>query len=110
MSFGGNQDTLLLEAIEAIYAAAPDPLGWPRALGAIAECFGDVGAILIWYRDNGTFGTVVSESLAAAQKDYEENGWASRDIKAKRRSRFFAFSEPGLAGVIETQDVRCRAP
>jgi DNA-binding CsgD family transcriptional regulator/PAS domain-containing protein len=89
-------DTLLLKAIEAIYDGAPDPLGWPRALGAIAEYFGDVGAILIWYRDNGTFGTIVSESLAAAQKDYEENGWASRDIKAirARQCGYFFNGEP----------------
>lgn len=82
---------LLLKSIEAIYDAAPDPLGWPRALGAIAEYFGDVGAILIWYRDNGTFGTIVSDGLAAAQKDYEENGWASRDIKAIRAQQYGYF-------------------
>jgi DNA-binding CsgD family transcriptional regulator/PAS domain-containing protein len=89
-------DSLLLKAIEAIYDAAPDPLGWPRALGAIAEYFDDVGAILIWYRDSGTFGTIVSESLAAAQKDYEENGWASRDFKAIRAQQcgYFFNGEP----------------
>jgi DNA-binding CsgD family transcriptional regulator len=84
-------DSLLVKAIEAIYDAAPDPRGWPRALGAIAEYFGDVGAILIWFRDNGSFGTIVSERLAAAQKDYEENGWASRDIKAIRAQQFGYF-------------------
>jgi DNA-binding CsgD family transcriptional regulator len=88
MANSSLSDALLMNAIEAIYDAAPDPLGWPRALGAIAEYFGDVGAILIWYRDNGTFGTIVSEKLAAAQKDYEENGWASRDIKAIRAREF----------------------
>jgi DNA-binding CsgD family transcriptional regulator/PAS domain-containing protein len=81
----------LLRAIEAIYDAAADPVGWPRALGTIAEYFDDVGAILIWYRDNGTFGTIVSEGLAAAQKDYEENGWASRDIKAIRAHQYGYF-------------------
>jgi DNA-binding CsgD family transcriptional regulator len=87
---------LFLRAIEAIYDAAPDPLGWPRALGAIADYFGDVGAILIWYRDNGSFGTIVSERLAVAQKDYEENGWASRDIKAIRAQQcgYFFSGEP----------------
>jgi len=91
MSSSTLSDTLLLKAIEAIYDAAPDPLGWPRALGAIADYFGDVGAILIWYRDNGSFGTIVSENLAAAQKDYEENGWASRDIKAIRAHQYGYF-------------------
>jgi DNA-binding CsgD family transcriptional regulator len=87
---------LLSKALEAIYDAAPDPLKWPRALGAIAKYFGDVGAILIWYRDNGSFGTIVSESLAAAQKDYEENGWAVRDIKAirARECGYFFNGEP----------------
>jgi DNA-binding CsgD family transcriptional regulator/PAS domain-containing protein len=86
----------LLRAIEAIYDAAPEPQRWPRALGAIAECFDDVGAILIWHRNDGTFGTIVSEKLAAAQKDYEENGWAARDIKAIRAQQlgYFFSGEP----------------
>ena len=32
------------------------PALWPRALQAIADAFGDVGAILIWQRDDGGFG------------------------------------------------------
>ncbi len=89
-------DRLLLKATEAIYDAALDPLGWPSALGAIAECFGDVGAILIWFRDNGACGTIVSDRLAAAQQDYEENGWASRDVKAMRSRQlgYFFNGEP----------------
>lgn len=86
----------LLRAIEAIYDAAPEPRRWPHALAAIAECFGDVGAILIWHKNDGTFGTIVSESLAMAQKDYEENGWAARDIKAIRAQQlgYFFSGEP----------------
>ncbi len=96
MSRQVSSDPLLLRAIEAIYDAAPDPQRWPRALGTIAEYFGDVGAILIWHRDDGTFGTIVSERLAAAQKDYEENGWAARDIKAMRSKElgYFFSGEP----------------
>jgi DNA-binding CsgD family transcriptional regulator len=91
-----TSNVLLLRAIEAIYDAAPEPQRWPRALAAIAECFDDVGAILIWHRNDGTFGTIVSESLAAAQKDYEENGWAARDIKAIRAQQlgYFFSGEP----------------
>ena len=59
----------MLRAIEAIYDAAPEPQRWPHALGAIAECFDDVGAILIWHKNDGTFGTIISETLAAAQPD-----------------------------------------
>jgi len=96
MSRSSLLETRLVKATEAIYDAAADPAGWPRALGAISEYFGDVGAILIWYRDNGSFGTIVSEGLAAAQRDYEENGWASRDIKAIRAQEcgYFFSGEP----------------
>ncbi|WP_076865021.1 helix-turn-helix transcriptional regulator [Bradyrhizobium mercantei] len=81
----------LLKAVEAIYDAAPDPLQWPQALGAIADFFGDVGGVLLWQRDDGHYGTIVSERLAAAQKDYEIN-WTSRDTAANRaveRGYFF---------------------
>ena len=71
-------------AVEAIYEAAPDPSQWPRALQRIADCFGDVGAILIWRRDDGGFGTVVSPTLIEAQKDYEENQWYLRDLPSQR--------------------------
>jgi hypothetical protein len=82
-----------VESIERIYDSAPDPTQWPRALAAIANCFGDVGALLIWVKDDGTFGTIVSPSLVEGQKDYEANGWALRDIRAKRsveRGYFFS--------------------
>jgi len=86
----------LLRAIEAIYDAAPEPSRWPQALGAIADYFDDVGAILIWHRTDGSFGTIVSERLVAAQRDYEENGWAMRDIKAIRAQElgYFFNGEP----------------
>ncbi len=71
-------------AVEAIYDAAPDPSQWPRALQAIADCFGDMGAILIWRRDDGGFGTVVSPTLVEAQRDYEENQWYLRDLPTQR--------------------------
>ncbi len=82
----------LLRAVEAIYDAAPDPLQWPRALGAIADCFRDVGAVLLWRRDDGSYGTMVSERLVEAQRDYEESGWTRRDLAAARaleRGYFF---------------------
>ncbi|WOH47319.1 helix-turn-helix transcriptional regulator [Bradyrhizobium sp. sBnM-33] len=87
----GSQDRLLT-AVDAIYEAATDPSKWPAALGAIADCFGDVGAVLVWRRDDGSFGTIVSDTLIDAQRDYEESGWANRDIRATRateRGYFF---------------------
>jgi DNA-binding CsgD family transcriptional regulator/PAS domain-containing protein len=91
-----SSDVRLLRAVEAIYDAAPEPSRWPQALGAIADYFGDVGAILIWHRSDGSFGTIVSERLAEAQRDYEENGWAERDIKAIRAQQrgYFFNGEP----------------
>ena len=80
-------------AVEAIYDAAPDPSHWPLALQTIADCFGDVGALLIWRRDDGAFGTVVSESLIEAQKDYEQAGWSVRELRALRTAeRGYFFS------------------
>lgn len=77
-------DLPFVTAVEAIYAAAPNPALWPQALQAIADVFGDVGAILIWRRDDGGFGTIVSPTLITAQRDYEEHGWYLRDLCAQR--------------------------
>jgi DNA-binding CsgD family transcriptional regulator len=71
-------------AVEAIYDAAPDPSLWPQALSAITDHFGDVGTIMMWRRTDGRFGTIVSPSLVAAQKDYEENKWYLRDLPSQR--------------------------
>ncbi|MGY3447158.1 helix-turn-helix transcriptional regulator [Bradyrhizobium sp. USDA 4473] len=81
----------LLNAVEAIYDAAPDPSHWPAALQVIANCFGDVGAVLLWQRDDGSYGSMVSETLVNAQDDYERN-WSNRDlaaIRAVERGYFF---------------------
>ncbi|WP_072388842.1 hypothetical protein [Hyphomicrobium sp. CS1BSMeth3] len=75
---------LFIRAVEAIYDAAPAPEKWPMALQAIADCFGDIGTLMMWHRDDGGFGTIVSPSLIAAQKDYEENQWYLRDLPAQR--------------------------
>lgn len=90
------EEQFLPGALEAIYDAALDPLQWPRALGAIADCFGDVGTVLLWRRDDGAFGTIVSENLAIAQKEYEEDGWGRKDIKALRAEErgYFFSGEP----------------
>ena len=80
-------------AVEAIYDAAPEPSRWPTALQAIADVFDDVGAILIWRRDDGTFGTIVSESRIEAQNDYDASGWSTRELRALRTAeRGYFFS------------------
>ncbi|MGY3581428.1 DNA-binding CsgD family transcriptional regulator/PAS domain-containing protein [Bradyrhizobium sp. USDA 4341] len=91
-----SPDGLVLRAVEAIYDAAPDPTRWPHALGVIAECFSDAGAILLWHRDDGSYGSMVSESLVEAQRDYEESGWTRRDLAAARAMErgYFFNGEP----------------
>lgn len=73
-----------VDAIEAIYSAALEPETWPATLQAIADCTGDVGAILIYGRDDGTFGVIESRSLAGVGAEYARDGWSLRDIRALR--------------------------
>jgi DNA-binding CsgD family transcriptional regulator len=96
----------LLTAVEAIYDAAPDPSLWPEALGAIADCFGDVGALLGWLRDDGSYGTIVSANLVEAQRDYEESGWTRRDIGAIRATErgYFFNGEPYTSRHVVSKD------
>ncbi|MCW2282281.1 DNA-binding CsgD family transcriptional regulator/PAS domain-containing protein [Rhodoblastus acidophilus] len=77
-------DERFVTAVEAIYQAAPNPALWPEALQAMADCFDDVGAVLLWHRDDGSFGAIASPSLAEAQKDYIANGWSLRDTRSIR--------------------------
>lgn len=49
----------------------------------MAELFGDVGALLVYSREDGSIGTIVSPSLDAAQRDYERHWW-SHDIRFQR--------------------------
>jgi DNA-binding CsgD family transcriptional regulator len=71
-------------AVEAIYDAAPDPSRWPAALQAMADVFDDFGALLVFGRDDGTFGHIVSPSLQIAFQDYLESGLAGQDLRAQR--------------------------
>jgi DNA-binding CsgD family transcriptional regulator len=82
-------------AVEAIYDAAIDPSAWPRALAEVANCFEDVGSILQWNKDDGTFGVIASESLATALRDYQEH-WSGHDFKAELaiKNGLFFSGEP----------------
>ena len=71
-----------VEAVEAIYKAAGQPSTWPDALAATAAVFGDIGANLLWMRDDRSFGTVVSAGLAPMAQKYDE--WQHADIRAQR--------------------------
>ncbi len=82
---GTNQppESAFVAAVEAIYKTAAAPSRWPHALQKIADAFGDVGTVLMYRRDNDSFGTIVSPSLADAQGDYERNWWA-QDVRSFR--------------------------
>ncbi len=91
-----NMDKKFLIAVEAIYDAALDPSHLPDALQAIADCLGDVGAILLWRRDDGTFGSIASPAVVESQVDFEQNGWMARDLRALRAAErgYFLSGEP----------------
>jgi DNA-binding CsgD family transcriptional regulator len=69
-------------AVEAIYRAALEPESWPDVLQFVASVFDDVGALLLWRRDDGTFGALVSPTLGQAHENYA--AWQHLDIRATR--------------------------
>ena len=71
------------EAVDAIYAAATAPALWPQALQRVADVFDDIGANLVYRRDDNTLGTIVSPGLENAQRDYA-SGWWQQDIRFAR--------------------------
>ena len=77
----------VLDILDVVYAAALDASIWPFALKKIADGFGDVGAVLLWLREDGGIGTIVSPGLAAANADYEAN-WQTRDLRAERTFKY----------------------
>jgi DNA-binding CsgD family transcriptional regulator len=70
-------------AVDAIYQAALEPALWPQALQAVADCFQDTGAVLIWRRENGRYGSIVSPGLAEAQREYDAH-WQHLDVRSAR--------------------------
>lgn len=86
--------SLYANAIEAIYAAAASTERWRDALEAIAAYFGDVGANLIYSRDDGSTATIVSAGLQAAHDDYQR-GWWEQDIRWIRARDFVYRSQSG---------------
>lgn len=86
-------DDLFSSAIETIYDASVDPSNWPSALQGITDYFGDVGAILLWRRDDGAFGSIASPGVLEAQKDWEQGGWNVHDLRPQRAAeRGYFFS------------------
>ena len=76
------RNDLFVDAVEAIYGSAAQPANWPCALQALADVFEDVGANLIWRRDDGGFGIIVSPPLMPFVEEW--NKWQHVDIRALR--------------------------
>ncbi len=80
-------------AIESIYESALDPSRLPHALQDIADYFGDIGASIVWTRDDGTVGTIAAPSVHGQQALYEKGGWNAQDLRVIRaidRGYFFS--------------------
>jgi DNA-binding CsgD family transcriptional regulator/PAS domain-containing protein len=76
-------EKIIDRAIEEIYEAAPDPSRWPTALQAIADCFEDVGAVMSYQREDGSFGAFGSASLSALIEEYA-TAFGDQDLRALR--------------------------
>lgn len=76
-------DIRFSKAVESIYDAAPDPSRWPIALQAIADCFDDVGALMVYQREDGGFGAIGSASLRALLDEYVKE-FDDQDLRALR--------------------------
>jgi len=86
-------ESKITAAIESIYTAATEPSHWHIALQAIADTLGDVGSILLYGKDDGSFGVIESVSLTAVVSEYARDGWSFRDIRAVRaRERGYFFN------------------
>ena len=95
-------DSLFISAVEAIYDAALDPSRWPHALQAIADVFDDFGANMIWQRDDGSFGNIVSPNMQDALQVYEREEWWRHDIRA---SRAYEYAYRVKAGAVTDRDI-----
>ena len=94
VDMSAGTEALFARAVEAIYRAAVAPALWVDALQAIADCFGDVGANLIYRRDDGSAGTIVSPGLQTAHEEYDA-GWWREDIRWTRATEYLYRSVGG---------------
>ncbi|MGR9471034.1 hypothetical protein [Rhizobium leguminosarum] len=85
-----GEPTPFHSAIAAIYDAALSPSSWPSALDAIAQCFDDIGALLLYSRDDGNFGYIESIGLTGLIQRFFElyNGEDLRAVRGVERGVF----------------------
>lgn len=101
-------DPLLDAAIDRVYECAMAPSQWPLTLQKVADCFGDVGCILLYSRDDGSYGVIQSPSLDQVVASYMADGWNSRDIRAihaRERGYFFGRDAITERDVVTEQEM-----
>jgi DNA-binding CsgD family transcriptional regulator/PAS domain-containing protein len=104
-----SDQAAFVAAVEAIYAAAPEPSRWPDALQAIADVFDDVGSVLVFGRDDGSFGAIGSPSMDTMLSAWFSSSMAGQDLRAIRGAEigFFlgrdAVSDPDLVSAKEME-------
>ena len=88
---GVDGKILFNDAVEAIFDAALAPASWPTALQKIADCFGDVGSVLLYGRDDGGFGYIESVALTGATTEFFNELYRGPDLRAIRAVERGAF-------------------
>lgn len=105
---GNDREMSFSDAVEAIYRATAAPGLWPQALDAIADCFGDVGANLLYQPDEWNVALISSPRIERSRREYE-TGWWKRDIRIVRAvereylSRRDAWSDQDLVSEAEIE-------
>jgi DNA-binding CsgD family transcriptional regulator len=86
---GKMKSLLWNETVEAVYAAASVPGGWPYALQRIADLLDARGGLLLHRHDDGRIGTIVSPELVELNEEYNRT-WFKLDVRAEYGFRAFA--------------------
>ncbi len=96
-----------ISAVEAIYAAAPDPSVWPQALQKIADVFGDVGTVLVYGRDDGGFGAIASPGVEAMVQEFGRvfKGQDLRSIRGRERGIFLQHDAVTDRHVVSDEEI-----
>jgi DNA-binding CsgD family transcriptional regulator len=102
-----GSEELFVTAVEAIYEAATAPSRWPQALQVIADVLGDVGAVMVYGRDDGLFGFIHSPSLDRMAVDYIEQfkGADLRSIRGVERGIFLNYDVASDLDVVTEEEI-----
>lgn len=69
--------------VETIYSTASEPSLWPETLQAVAHHFDARGGTLLFRRDSGDIGLIVSPALVDMVEEYNAH-WQGLDVRAER--------------------------